>query len=109
MIKKVKETLEPSDVVIIRGTVYRADMMDASKPCRQQCHLYNHLRESCCGYCYRWENTGEIVFRELMPAALLGENAIVCVTKTTAQADKDLQKVEAASLKNAKYYQNMKK
>lgn len=79
MIEQIKTTLDPADVVCVGDWVYRVEAKD-SRPCMASCHLYDHDNERCCGYCYRWDNSDEIVFRKIMPVGMLAKDARVCVT-----------------------------
>ena len=80
MIEKETTTLQPSDIVVIDGYAYRADIMLPKLGCEYQCHLYDTEAGKCSGYCYRWDNAEGIVFRRLMPVTLLSDKTIVCVT-----------------------------
>ena len=65
-----KTRLEPSDLVVIDGEVYRTDTRIHGKPCKDQCHLVD-ATGGCRGYCWRWDNADDIVFRHIISATLL--------------------------------------
>lgn len=79
-----KTSIEPSDLVIVDGQVYRADLKTKGE-CSAQCSLYRPEEERCTGTCYRWANADAIVFRHIMPAGLLRGDAEVCVTPTWSE------------------------
>ena len=75
-----KTSLDPCDVVVVGSDVYRAEARIPGRPCASQCQLYDHDAERCTGYCYRWDNLDDIVFRRIMDVATLANDAVVVVT-----------------------------
>ena len=69
-------TIEPSDVVVVEGWVYRADIIDPDMPCRTQCAFWDAESMRCRGFCLRWENGSDVVFRRIMDARLLAADAV---------------------------------
>lgn len=87
MKKTEKTSLDPCDVVIIGLDAYRAEARISGRPCASQCQLYDHDAERCTGYCYRWDNLDDIVFRRIMPVGMLASDATVVVTPMWRQWD----------------------
>jgi hypothetical protein len=83
-----KTRLEPSDLVVIDGEVYRADTRIHGKSCKDQCHLVD-ATGGCRGYCWRWDNADDIVFRHIISATLLSSKAEVCVTPMWREWEED--------------------
>lgn len=77
-----KKRLEPSDIVVVGDWAYRVDVPVKGRPCSEQCHLFSVGNGRCPGFCWRWGNPDEIVFRRLLPEELLAHDAPVCVTPT---------------------------
>lgn len=75
-----KQSLDPCDIVVILDDVYRVEPRIHGVPCASQCHL--HDGDGCRGYCWRWDNADDIVFRHLLKVWQLSANAEVCVTPT---------------------------
>ena len=84
---KEKTTIDPADIVVVRGWVYRADTRIAGRRCRSQCHLYDHEAERCPGTCFRFDNLDEVVFRKIMPEGMLSPDAVVTVTPMWREYD----------------------
>lgn len=80
MIIQRKTRIEPSDVVVVGGVAYRADLLNPEMPCRTQCAFWDTEAMRCRGYCLRWENSSEVVFRRLMDERLVGSKAVVTAT-----------------------------
>ena len=104
-----KNDIDPSDIVVVDGTVYRADLMDKHFPCIVQCHMYDAEAARCRGFCYRWGNGVEVVFRRLMDARLLSAEAVV--TATPFDIDLEIARRQQANSEKAKarYYERKKK
>ncbi len=68
MIVVKKKNIEPGDLVAYRDRIYMAVSWDKSMPCASQCHLFKESR--CTGYCYRWANGEEVVFRDIIAQGL---------------------------------------
>ena len=65
MKKKTSTRVEPGELVHIGDKVYMASSWDKTRPCSEQCHLHDGV--ACNGYCFRWDNTEEVVFRFILP------------------------------------------
>ena len=83
---KEKTSLDPCDIVVILDDVYRVEPRIQGRPCSEQCHLHNG--ETCRGYCWRWDNADDIVFRRILKVWNLSSNAEVCVTPTWGEWEK---------------------
>lgn len=103
-----KTDIEPSDIVVVDGTVYRASTKDGTFPCIVQCDFYDGNAGRCRGYCYRWGNCGEVVFRRLMDARMLSAEAVV--TATPFDIDLEIARRQQANSEKAKarYYERKK-
>lgn len=77
MNEKTKERIDPGDLVRVDGKVYLTATLIASKSCVEQCALAGGNR---CGYCFRWDNTEEVVFRYLLPDTVVKADTVVYTT-----------------------------
>ena len=75
-----KTSLDSCDIVVILDDVYRVESRIHGVPCASQCHLHNGV--TCRGYCWRWDNGDDIVFRHILKVWQMADNAEVCVTPT---------------------------
>ena len=104
-----KTRLEPSDLVVVDGEVYRTDTRIHGKSCAEQCHLVD-ATGGCRGYCWRWDNADDIVFRHIISARLLSPDACVCVTPMWSAYDKAVrEKARKAQNEKSRLYHAAKK
>lgn len=59
-------TIEPGDLVHHHQRLWLAATFDPSRPCDIQCAMSDG-EGRCCGYCWRWENGEDVVFRFILP------------------------------------------
>lgn len=92
---KVKEStrIEPGELTATRDKVYLAATLIHGKPCSEQCAMFAGGR--CSGYCYRWDNGDDVVFRFLLPDTLIGKDTEVVQTPDAIGA-----KVEAIAARS---------
>lgn len=67
-----KTRIEPGELTERRCAIYVATRRNRQRPCIEQCDLRgisNHAH--CDGYCWRWANGDDIVFRYHKPVAVL--------------------------------------
>lgn len=58
-----KSTLEDGDIVHLQGELYQVGMRRYRMHCSIQCCMYDKDRNRCTGFCYRWNNSNEVIFR----------------------------------------------
>ena len=67
-----RTTIEPGELTERRGAIYMAARRNRQRPCVDQCDLRGiALHNHCDGYCWRWDNGDDIVFRYVKPVAVL--------------------------------------
>lgn len=67
-----KTTIEPGELTERRGAIYVATRRNRQRPCIEQCNLRGIANHAYCdGYCWRWANGDDIVFRYVKPVAVL--------------------------------------
>lgn len=67
-----KTTIEPGELTERRGAIYVATRRNRQRPCIEQCDLRGISNHAYCdGYCWRWTNGDDIVFRYQKPVAVL--------------------------------------
>lgn len=67
-----KTSIEPGELTERRGAIYVATRRKRQRPCIEQCDLRGiSLHAHCDGYCWRWANGDDIVFRYHKPVAVL--------------------------------------
>lgn len=67
-----RTTIKTGELTERRGAIYVATGRNRQRPCIEQCDLRgiaNHAH--CDGYCWRWDNCDDIVFRYVKPVAVL--------------------------------------
>lgn len=89
-----KTSLEPCDLVVFLGEVYRVEAIIPGRRCATQCHLYDEAARRCPGICYRYDNSDDIAFRHLMPVGELSKQAEVCITPTWREWAATVKKME---------------
>ena len=64
-----QKNILPGQITQFRGEYYEAQKRMTSVPCRAQCDCrlpeYCDNKLNCSGFCYRWNNGDEIVFKKL--------------------------------------------
>lgn len=99
-----RTTLEVGDLVHHAGRVWLAERMDATRPCEVQCAM--HDGTTCPGYCYRWDNGEQFVFRFILPdMAVKDTTTIVATPDRMAEKLADGTPEEQAK---ARYYEKVK-
>ena len=73
-----RTTLEVGDLVHHAGKVWIAERMDATRPCEVQCAM--HDGTTCPGYCYRWDNGDDFVFRFILPDMAVKDTTTIVAT-----------------------------
>lgn len=67
-----RTTIEPGELTERRGAIYVATRRNRQRPCLEQCDLRGISNHAYCdGYCWRWANGDDIVFRYHKPVAVL--------------------------------------
>ena len=64
---RISTTIEAGDIVSHGGRLWVASDWDKTRPCSVQCAMWGD--DGCRGYCFRWDNTEDVVFHHL-PADL---------------------------------------
>ena len=64
---RISTTIEAGDIVHQHKRLWLVETMQAGRPCSIQCAMYDAEADKCCGYCYRWSNGDDKVFRYLLP------------------------------------------
>lgn len=77
---KVTTRLEAGDLIANGDNIFMVQTFDHERPCSEQCHLYDEKAERCNGYCYRWSNGEDFVFRKIISIGLAGDHVTVCRT-----------------------------
>lgn len=76
----IQDNIIPGQTTKFRGLLYRAEKKAPRIPCRMQCDCrlpdYTENNFNCSGFCYRWANGDNIVFRRIDELPL-GECVIV--------------------------------
>ena len=65
---KVQKSIMPGQITVHRDYIYRAEKRSKFFPCIDQCECsmpHFSTATGCSGYCHRWSNGGEIVFKRL--------------------------------------------
>lgn len=102
MKKKTSTRVEPGELVHIGDNVYMASSWDKTRPCSEQCALYEG--GTCNGYCFRWDNTEEVIFRFILPDVVVGDGTIVVETPDLITAALVGAKMESTARAKMKYY-----
>ena len=79
-----RTTLEVGDLVHHEGKVWIAERMDTTRPCEVQCAM--HDGNSCHGYCFRWDNGEDFVFRFILPDMAVKEATTIVATPDPYEA-----------------------
>lgn len=98
-----KTNLEVGDLVHHEGRVWLAERMDATRPCEVQCAM--HDGTSCHGFCYRWDNGDDFVFRFILPDMAVKEATTIVATPDPYEAKLADDPREQSK---AKYYAKVK-
>ena len=77
---KISNTIEAGDMVHHHKRLWLVETMQAGRPCSIQCAMYDAEADKCCGYCYRWANGDDKVFRYLLPDTAVKDAAEVVET-----------------------------
>lgn len=107
MKKKTSKRIEPGELTRVGEGVYMASTWDETRPCTEQCSLAKG--EACNGYCYRWENTEQVVFRHILPAALLGDEVELVETPDVMTGAILRLQIESSTRAKLKYYNDVVK
>ncbi len=99
---KTSTRVEPGELVHVGDKVYMASSWDKKRPCSEQCHLHDGV--SCNGYCFRWDNTEEVVFRFILPDVVVSDSTIVVETPDFITAALLGAKMESTARAKMKYY-----
>lgn len=87
---RVSDTLTEGDIVEygVDSILFKAVIMDESLPCTSQCAMAGIKDHAfCAGFCYRWENGENFVFKE---AEVDGKkNVTVTETSRTRQSKEE--------------------
>lgn len=60
-----RNEIHPGEYTEISECLYIAVKRDRSKPCLEQCYCTGFFgRRYCNGFCFRWDNEADIVFKE---------------------------------------------
>lgn len=102
MKKKTSTRVEPGELVHIGDKVYMASSWDKTRPCSEQCHLHDGV--ACNGYCFRWDNTEEVVFRFILPDVVVSDDTTVVSTPDLVTAALVGAKMESTARAKMKYY-----
>ena len=63
-IYKQSNTLKKGDIVETKFRLFKAEPLQEGKKCHLQCDLFNIGTSRCNGFCYRWDNMKDFVFKE---------------------------------------------
>lgn len=77
---RTSNTIEAGDIVHHHKRLWLVETMQAGSPCSIQCAMYDADADKCCGYCYRWSNGYDKVFRYLLPDTAVKEATEVVET-----------------------------
>ena len=77
---RTSNTIEAGDIVHHHKRLWLVETMQAGSPCSAQCAMYDADADKCCGYCYRWANGDDKVFRYLLPATAVKDATEVVET-----------------------------
>ena len=77
---RTSNTIEAGDMVHHHERLWLVETMRAGRPCSAQCAMYDADADKCCGYCYRWANGDDKVFRYLLPDTAVKEATEVVET-----------------------------
>lgn len=61
---RISTTIEAGDLVSHGGKLWVASDWDKTRPCFTQCAMFGVV-DGCRGYCFRWENTEDVVFKDI--------------------------------------------
>lgn len=98
--------IEPGELTERRGAIYVATRRNRQRPCIEQCDLRGiALHAQCDGYCWRWANGDDIVFRYHKPVAVLSvaDNTEVVQTPSWLDERKSRHLADIAERAAAKY------
>ena len=99
-----KTTLEVGDLVSHAGKVWLAERMDNHRPCEVQCAM--HDGTTCPGYCWRWDNGEDFVFRFILPdIAVKDATTIVATPDLIAERLAGVTEGTPDAIAKAKYYE----
>lgn len=101
-----RTTIEPGELTERRGAIYMAARRNRQRPCIEQCDLRGiALHNHCDGYCWRWDNGDDIVFRYHKPVAVLAVADKTEVVQTPSWIDerKARHQADIAERAAAKY------
>ena len=102
-----KTTLEVGDLVSHAGKVWLAERMDNHRPCEVQCAM--HDGTTCPGYCWRWDNGEDFVFRFILPdIAVKDATTIVATPDLIAERLAGVTEGTPDAIAKAKYYEKVK-
>lgn len=102
-----RTTLEVGDLVHHEGKVWIAERMDANRPCEVQCAM--HDGTGCHGYCWRWDNGEDFVFRFILPDMAVKEaTTIVATPDLIAERLAGVTEGTPEAIAKAKYYAKVK-
>lgn len=99
-----RTALEVGDLVHHAGKVWIAERMDTNRTCEVQCAM--HDGTTCPGYCYRWDNGDDFVFRFILP-----DMAVKDTTTIVATPDRMAEKLAEGTPEEqakARYYAKVK-
>lgn len=106
---KTATRIEPGETTDLDKRVYLAETWDKTRPCTEQCDMASG--ERCNGFCFRWANTDEVVFRYILPLAAAGKATLVHTTDLIGEklARKDAEKRLRYNERMRRYYHEVVK
>lgn len=61
---RISTTIEAGDIVSHGKRLWVASDWDKTRPCFTQCAMFGVV-DGCRGYCFRWDNTEDVVFKDI--------------------------------------------
>ena len=82
-----QQSILPGQVTVFRGVLYKAVKKQPNAPCVAQCDCrMPDFTDAygCSGFCYRWANGDDLVFRSVREADLTINDCVLVETKFMA-------------------------
>lgn len=103
---KTATMIEPGELVANKDDLYMAVAFVKGMSCTSQCAFFDPKRGRCSGYCLRWDNWDEVVFRRILPMAATKADTEVVSTPDLIEAEltrrRQDQKLEALARRSIK-------
>ena len=78
MKKRISTTIEAGDIVCHGKRLWVASGWDKTRPCCVQCAMCGD--DGCRGYCFRWDNTEDVVFKDIPDGVTVDDVAEIVET-----------------------------